>query len=52
MQPIRSIMCASGERMELAWDAGNSASLAARLATTLMDIQYGRMPHEWSVPFE
>jgi hypothetical protein len=52
VQPVKRIVCASGEQLELSWDAGNTATLAARLSKALTDIQYGATPHEWSVPFE
>jgi hypothetical protein len=32
--------------------ADPSGSLSARLQRSLMDIQYGRVEHPWSVPLE
>ncbi len=53
LQPISGFVRGSdGARMTLQFDPSNTSSLVARLTKALSDIQYGRTPHEWSVPFE
>lgn len=52
VQPISSIVQANVNKMNLEYDVKNQGALANRLSTALQDIQYGRVPHKWSVPFE
>lgn len=39
-------------RTQQGGEGGGGASLAARLQRTLLDIQYGRVEHPWSVVVE
>ena len=52
VQPIDRLLRASGEAFDAPFDAGDAGTLTARLTRALTDIQYGRVEHEWSVPFE
>ena len=50
VQPIDALLRANGERVEpLVKDPTTSGALAPRLQKTLLDIQYGRVEHPWSV---
>lgn len=52
VQPIDRLLRASGEAFDAPFDAGDASTLTARLTRALTDIQYGRVEHEWSIPFE
>lgn len=52
VQPVDRLVRASGEVFDTPFDASDPHTLTARLTRALSDIQYGRVAHEWSVPFE
>lgn len=52
VQPVERLLRASGEAFDAPFSAADPKALTARLMRTLGDIQYGRVAHEWSVPFE
>ena len=52
VQPVERLLRASGEAFDAPFSAADPKALTARLTRTLGDIQYGRLAHEWSVPFE
>ena len=52
VQPVERLLRASGEAFDAPFSAADPKALTARLTRTLGDIQYGRVAHEWSVPFE
>ncbi|KAK9836165.1 hypothetical protein WJX81_006118 [Elliptochloris bilobata] len=52
VQPVDRLLRESGEAFDTPFDAEDPNTLTARLTRTLGDIQYGRVAHEWSVPFE
>jgi branched-chain amino acid aminotransferase len=52
IQPIHSLQRDSGVEYKIDFDVNDPSTLAARLIKQLSDIQYARVPHEWSVPFE
>ncbi len=52
VQPVERLARASGEAFDAPFHADDPTTLTARLTRALSDIQYGRVEHEWSVPFE
>ena len=53
VQPVDALVRGDGEvwRPSIA-DPDQPGALAPRLQRALLDIQYGRVPHPWSVPVE
>lgn len=51
VQPVSALVRGTGEEYQ-AHDSGSISSLAARLQQQLLDIQYGRQEHPWSVPVD
>lgn len=52
VQPVGSLVRASGEVFATAAPFDAQRSLAGRLQRALLDIQYGRVEHPWSVVVE
>lgn len=60
VQPVGCIVTADGRELQLAGGKavdssstqGGSFAVASWARQLLMDIQYGRVQHPWSVPFE
>lgn len=50
IQPVQEMVRASGEKYVPLTDASKPGSLSGKLYKTLLDIQYGRLESEWSVP--
>jgi hypothetical protein len=55
---VKALVRADGEVLRAAYQGGGGKhgparpSLASRLRDTLVGIQYGTLPHPWSVPIE
>jgi branched-subunit amino acid aminotransferase/4-amino-4-deoxychorismate lyase len=56
VQPVGGLVLGSGEQLQPRAAAAQQGAaqpwLWQQLLQTLTDIQYGRLEHEWSVPFE
>lgn len=52
IQPVHSLHRDTGDVYDVAFDVHDETTLASRLLKQLTDIHHGRVPHEWSVPFE
>lgn len=52
VQPVGGLVRTNGERLAIGDGGGEGSSLSSRLFKALLDIQYARVNHEWSVPFE
>lgn len=52
IQPVHELVRADRDPIIVPYDAQNAASLTARTTRALTDIQYGHVPHEWSMPFD
>lgn len=51
-QPVGALLRANGDVLAAARGPEHPLSLAARVQRQLLDIQYAKVPHEWSVPVE
>ncbi|GAB4819863.1 hypothetical protein N2152v2_006909 [Parachlorella kessleri] len=52
VQPVGVLLRANGDVMTAQYQAGDLRSVALRAQRQLLDIQYGRQPHPWSVAIE
>lgn len=52
VQPVGALVRGSGEVFATKFDPTDPSSMCARIQRTLVDIQYGRLEHPWSVPIE
>ena len=52
IQPVHELVRAQREPVIVPFDPKDVTTLTARLTRALTDIQYGHVPHEWSVPFD
>ncbi|KAK9792481.1 hypothetical protein WJX73_005014 [Symbiochloris irregularis] len=52
VQPVHELARAQRDMVTVAFDPKDVTTLTARFTRALADIQYGHVPHEWSVPFE
>ena len=52
IQPVHELVRAQQEPIVAPFDTTDVTTLTARLTRALTDIQYGHVPHEWSVCFE
>lgn len=52
VQPIHCLYRDTGDVYDIEFDAHDPTTLASRLLEHLTNIHHGRVPHDWSVPFE
>ncbi|BDA47474.1 Branched-chain-amino-acid aminotransferase, cytosolic [Coccomyxa sp. Obi] len=52
VQPINGLIRANGEVIAAPFDADSETTMTARMTRALTDIQYARVPSDWSVPFD
>lgn len=52
IQPVHELVRADRDAIIVPYDAQDATSLTARTTRALTDIQYGHVPHEWSMPFD
>lgn len=52
VQPVHELARAGRDMITVAFDPKDVTTLTARFTRALADIQYGHVPHEWSVPFD
>ncbi len=52
VQPVQALVRADGEVLRADFDVEDPTSLTRRLTQQLVDIQYGRVEHPWSVPID
>lgn len=52
VQPVQALVRGDGEELRADFDVDDPKSLTRRLTQQLLDIQYGRVEHPWSVPID